>query len=109
MVVDLAATKYVISIAERLGILKTLKKLFLKDPDAAQQKLSAALAEIEKFFLAIDAEFVRLYSISALIPESGSIPQKINHEIANTLGDLSGPALKARMSASASSCAKITN
>lgn len=56
MVAELTATKELVDIADKLGVLDTIKNKLLGSPAAARSQLAAVLTEISKIYSAIDGE-----------------------------------------------------
>jgi hypothetical protein len=98
----LESAKGISDLADKLGLIATVKQKLLKNPDAAAAKLSSVLDEIMKSFLAFETEVVEFLAIAL---EPGA---ELRGDRA-TLYELEGQALWARIQASRGHCSKIAN
>ena len=98
----LESAKGITDLADKLGLISTVKQKLLKNPDAAAAKLSSVLDEILKSFLAFETEVVKFLAITL---EPGA---DLRRDRA-TLYELESQALWARIQASRGHCSKIAN
>jgi hypothetical protein len=92
----------ILDLADKLGVIETLKTKLLRQPDPAADKLVAVLGELSKIYLACDAELLRYLSLSF-------DPQGDMAEERGTLMSLEGGQLLLRTSEARGHCHKISN
>jgi hypothetical protein len=92
----------ILDLADKLGVIETLKTKLLRQPDPAADKLVAVLGELSKIYLACDAELLRYLSLSF-------DPQDDMAEERRTLLTLEGGQLLLRTSEARGHCHKISN
>ncbi len=87
--------------SDKLGLLQVVKGKLLRQPDAASEKLLAALEEVRKIYQAFDQELTRYFALT-LEPDQLA-------EDKRTLMELEGGQTAARMSAARGHCSRIEN
>lgn len=101
----------------KLGILEAVKKKLASQPDVAATKLAGALAELQKTFLAFDAEVVPYLAIYLERGEERQdLTETVRYELkrqyrkdVNLLYSLEGGAALVRASAARGHCGRIGN
>ena len=94
--------KDLFDIADKFGILQSVKDKLLRQPEAAADKLVAVLGELSKIYGACDAELLRFLSL-AFDPAGGIAEERA------TLLTLEGGQLWTRTSEARGHCHKIWN
>lgn len=93
---------FLADMVDKLGVIQAVKGKLLRQPDPAAERLSVALQEISKVFLAIDAELVRYLSLH-FDPADDLVDERA------VLLSLEGGALQARLAEARGHCHKIGN
>jgi len=91
----------VIDLADKLGIIQTVKDKLLRQPQTAADKLVTVLAELSKIYAALETKLVRYLSLS-FDPPKGMAERAV-------LLTLEGGQLRLRASESRGHCHKIWN
>lgn len=91
-----------VGIADRLGIIESVKTKLVSQPDKAATKLAVVLEELLKIYLSFESEVVSYLSTSVSSEDEVKAAK-------SALFALEAGALRARMSIARGRCSKITN